>query len=265
MEHAKKMLLIEPSVIEKLKKNDSFCDDSLSRLDKEMHKIINSKLEDREKWALYFQTLQRYLHISEEKNYPIRFPVVTNDEESEKKQHKVNAYVQTDPIKKEEIDKVDHQVQTEPVGEEGPSNKHAWDVYSDSYLLKLIPKTFKKKGEILIKSLAQNPDKIRWDNKGTVFINNNSIPNSNIIDLLNDALRQLKQPRPVAWESFAKTLFEIGVPLNCIGNRETQEYVRKLHVEDLGRPFIGKTPNRSPVSTGSKHKRKIDWERWTPY
>lgn len=56
MENAKKMILIEPGLIEKLKQENEV-NSNLSRLDIEMQNIMNSKTEDRKKWMLYLQTL----------------------------------------------------------------------------------------------------------------------------------------------------------------------------------------------------------------
>lgn len=67
MTSMKKMMLVESHVFEKLKEKECTPEDSLSRLDVEMHKIMRSKTEDREKWTLYLQTLQRYLHFYDEK------------------------------------------------------------------------------------------------------------------------------------------------------------------------------------------------------
>lgn len=242
MENTKKMILVDPSVIENLKKRETSSDDTLSRLDKEMDKIISSKLDDREKWSLYYQTLQRYFHFSDQNKLPLKLSIVS------------------DVVDKIKHEKVDAQTQTEPVEREVSSEEDVLHVYDHAYLLRLIPKTFKQKGQFLLDCILKNPDKIKWDNKGTIIINNKIIPNSNIVDLINDILRKLKRPKPLAWEEFAKTLIDIGVPLSCIGNRETQEYLKNYTIEQLK-----ETPTRTPVSSRAREKRRIDWERWTPY
>ena len=61
------MLLIDPEVMKK--KNTNTAVNNQSQLDEEMHKVLNTKLEDREKWTLFLQTLQRYLYfISKDRN-----------------------------------------------------------------------------------------------------------------------------------------------------------------------------------------------------
>lgn len=273
MENTKKMLLIEPCLLEKLKQKDSSCNESLSRLDKEMHKIMTSKMEDRQKWSTYYQTLQRYLHFNEERKIPLKLPIISDhmdrDDNMEvdkdqllkrpttikKKDNKVDMSVQT--LNEIQPNKTDVQVQTDSLEVIESECEEESNIYSNSYLLRLVPKTFKKKGEFLINAIVQNPDRIRWDKKGAVIIDNKIIPNSNIVDLINNILRSLKRPKPLAWELFSKTLIDIGVPLYCIGNPNIQEYLQNYYLQDLK-----VTPKK--LSSPKSHN-KIDWERWTPY
>lgn len=85
----------------------------------------------------------------------------------------------------------------------------------------MIPKTYAKKGELLFNLLSLSKIKVRWNDDGTVFIENNKITGSNIIDLINDILRPLKKTGdPIGWEEFAKTLKDLNIPLTYIGNTE---------------------------------------------
>ena len=75
MEHAKKMILLPQASVERLQ--NTFTHDKIksvqtpgsvtSRLDAEMSDILNSSTckDEREKWSLYRQVLQRYLHFKE--------------------------------------------------------------------------------------------------------------------------------------------------------------------------------------------------------
>lgn len=77
MDYAKKMILIEPEVMEKIKKdNTNTSVNSLSQLDEEMNKVLKTKLEDEEKWSLYLQTLQRYLYFFGKDRKPIEIPLI---------------------------------------------------------------------------------------------------------------------------------------------------------------------------------------------
>ena len=71
MEHAKKLILLPQASVERLQ--NTFAHDKIkyvqtagsvtSRLDVEMNDILNSSTcrDEREKWSLYRQVLQRYL------------------------------------------------------------------------------------------------------------------------------------------------------------------------------------------------------------
>ena len=75
MEHAIKIILVPQTSVERLQ--NTFARDKIksvqtpgsviSRLDAEMNDILNSSTckDEREKWSLYRQVLQRYLHFKE--------------------------------------------------------------------------------------------------------------------------------------------------------------------------------------------------------
>jgi len=61
MEHAKKMVLVEPRQIDKFK--ESMVDKTLSKLDGEIYEILHRDIADDEKAKLYSNSLSRYLNI----------------------------------------------------------------------------------------------------------------------------------------------------------------------------------------------------------
>ena len=73
MEHAKKIILLPQESVERLQttlgkdkiKSVQTPGSVTSRLDAEMNEILNSPTykDEREKWSLYRQVLQRYLHF----------------------------------------------------------------------------------------------------------------------------------------------------------------------------------------------------------
>ena len=72
MEHAKKLVLLPQECLERLQDFPSQLSSSqtpgttLSRLDAEMHRILNADdKNEREKWTRYQQVLQRYLHFKD--------------------------------------------------------------------------------------------------------------------------------------------------------------------------------------------------------
>src|SRR6218665_3641996 len=61
MEHTKKMILVEPRQLEKLK--ESMLDKTLSKLDGEIYEILHTNMADDEKAKLYSNSLSRYLNL----------------------------------------------------------------------------------------------------------------------------------------------------------------------------------------------------------
>src|SRR5688572_5003959 len=61
MEHAKKMILVEPRQIEKLK--ETMLEKTLSKLDSDIYEILHRDVADDEKAKLYSNSLSRYLNI----------------------------------------------------------------------------------------------------------------------------------------------------------------------------------------------------------
>lgn len=257
MENAKKMILVEPETLEKLKNNDSV-NNNLSRLDEEMHNVLKTKTNDREKWSLYLQTLQRYLYFISQGRKPLEIPIISLDAtENDKSENTEDPNLDT----KQSAPKVDE------------ASGSVSDSYTKSQLIQLLPKTYKIKGELLLDILLKNKDKIYWNQGGTVFINKKEIYRSNIVDLLNDIIRPLKNSSPDGWPEFAAILKQLRVPLSYIGNPRRATYINVLDKTPEFNKNIEKSVEKesdystpqSSILYKDKGKKKIDWERWTPY
>ncbi|CAH2109053.1 unnamed protein product [Euphydryas editha] len=139
MENEKKMILIEPGLIEKLKQENKV-NSNLSRLDIKMQNIMNSKTEDRKKWMLYLQTLQRYLHFTEENRQPLRLPIYSDTSNEDSNESKIG-------FKNKDRD-FKNSVDAESLLEENRSIKSkendANSLYTPAQILSLIPKTYNK-------------------------------------------------------------------------------------------------------------------------
>lgn len=256
MENAKKMLLIEPSLVEKLNQYNR-SDNPSSRLDTEMSDILNSKMDDRKKCILYLQILQRYLHFNEENRRPIEIPMVSQNVDFTETNIKDETQTHDDPVpaqtlKKEEKQEIEKTIQSN-------------HLYTKNQILSSIPKTYLRKGENILDLLSNSNDKINWNDSGTVIIDNEKIPGSNIIDLINDLLRPLKNNDPIGWESFAKVLKDIKIPLIYLGNPKRIDYIKNLTLNDISEVSTDEefhTPTKKYVK---KIRNKLDWEKWNPY
>lgn len=273
MENTKKMILVEPDFIEKFKHSENAPSSSLTRLDEEMQKILASKIEDREKWALYSQALQRFLHLTETDRKPFKIPIFFDNMNSPHGDHEKSM------VKKEENE--NNATLSNPTRFEGDAvitpSSHTYPVqFTPSHIIKLIPKSYMKKGQYLLDNILKNKPRIWWKEGGEIVVDNQVIPESNIIDLISDTLRPLKRAKPIGWKQFASVLKDIKVPASYIGNPTNLEYINGLQLSEVKpTPIYENTRSKSiqvrgestPISnkTTQLSKKKLDWERWSPY
>jgi len=67
---------------------------------------------------------------------------------------------------------------------------------------------------------------MRWDHQGVLKYQGKPVAGSNVIDLVNDVIRQRKRSKPKGWEQFAKGLRDINQEV--VGNRQP---AMDLHAE----------------------------------
>lgn len=219
MEHARKLVLVPSENIQQINNinnnpgnnnnnnnNDQMAAEvssvqtkgtPLTRLDEQMAEILKSNAydSDRDKWSAYLQVLQRYLSLTMEANQQ---QLVSGDKAT-KKESPENA------------------AETATLIAELKSH------LNDTVIVDSVPKKYRRKAKMLLNSLHRNASsnkKIQWDNDGVVTIAGTRIPNSNIIDLVNDAMRARKRPHPVGRIHFARFLKRIQMPREFIGNNE---------------------------------------------
>lgn len=190
MEHAKKMMIVSPELIQRLSTSENAQAKILSQLDEDMQKVLTSKLSDNEKWLQYNQVLQRYLHFTEQSRLPVTLPIETT-----------------------------------------PSR------LSNSDIIMTLPENYKKKAENLINILSSSGS-VDWDNKGTVTIKGETLPSSNIIDLINDAIRPRKTTNPIGCEKFTSFMKEINIPHELIGNPRRRNAMLSNQLTSLAKTVI---------------------------
>ena len=98
-----------------------------------------------------------------------------------------------------------------------------------------------------------------WDEDGTVRLYGKPIQGSNIIDLVNDVVRQRKGSEPTGWQPFAEGLRELNIPQDVIGNRESWDWMHRSPNLPLRSPEeeIVTPPNQKRVSTIRKRASRI--------
>jgi len=80
---------------------------------------------------------------------------------------------------------------------------------------------FRQKAKLLLNHLHSNAsDKLAWDKYNVISINDIRIAESNIVDLVNDAMRSRKTARPTGKHHFATLLYSVNMPCQFIGNQD---------------------------------------------
>ena len=100
--------------------------------------------------------------------------------------------------------------------EEGPNPDNGQ--LSDAVVVEHIPKTMRPRATAILKRLKERPDIITWDKTGQVKLEGQSIPQSNISDLISDALRARKNFNSTGSKEFFRTLSKINMPKDLVRN-----------------------------------------------
>lgn len=81
-----------------------------------------------------------------------------------------------------------------------------------------IPKMYKSKAAGLLEFLQADQD-VSWDDKGQLYIGQQKIDNSHIVDLIHDAMRLRKKvKRPLGWRELSSHLRSKNIPKELVGN-----------------------------------------------
>ena len=89
---------------------------------------------------------------------------------------------------------------------------------TDKQIIHSVPKTMQNRAKLLIQKLKDHSDVISWNDNGELVLGGSTIPNSNIVDLVNDVMRKRKCFNPEHSSMFAKALTKINVPADYVRN-----------------------------------------------
>ena len=85
------------------------------------------------------------------------------------------------------------------------------DVYDENALLKKVPKPFKKKALLLLKIFDERPNELTWDSSGNIYVDEQSIPNSNIFELFPYLFRKRIPKSLTGLPDFVAKLQKMGL------------------------------------------------------
>ena len=163
----------------------------MSDFDKEMAKILNSSMNDYDKVKEYHKILQRKLSV-ENSNLPW---MQAKEEEEEDEE----PYEFPKPV----------------------------EDYS-SIILNSVPVPMKKQASTLLQIIQRQPENMKWNNKGEIYVQGKIIPHSNLADLFNVIFSNRKSINVVGKEEFLKMLQEMNIPKYYIKNKNLLSHSEKV-------------------------------------
>ena len=192
------MVLVDPVSLNVKQTIPNTINDQVIQLDSSMRSILNdNNLNVYEKIDRYKDLLQQYLKRVEQ--------IRKKDEYSQKIDNTPPSQLDT----KEESN----------FEKEISSDKRQ---RFEERILQSLPQSFRDKGKIMLSHIKDASD-IKWNDRGEIIIKHNKIPNSNISDLMHEAIRPRKKrtTTPIGWKNFKTELQTSNVPVDLIGNRDT--------------------------------------------
>jgi len=89
-----------------------------------------------------------------------------------------------------------------------------------------MPKTMIEKTHRLMDKLKRVPGLAWNEHTGTVSVDGKELKDSNLVDLVHDAIRPRKKaPDPAGWRTFSDVLVRGGVPIEYINNPKRRNYI----------------------------------------
>ena len=225
MDHARNMALVDPRLLDTLRSQPHPTDTVgkiVQTLDEEMKTILDRKdLDDGIKVTLYNQVLQRYNGLVDKGvKEPIRTISVNESTKASKSRDEDEEKEEDTPIRRLE-----------------------------ATVLDTVPKSLQVKARRLMEHLKRN---VTWSDRGELVHKGVPIAGSNAVDLVHDLLRKRKTDAPTGWQSLAKQLRTVNIPMELIGNAARRTYIQ---TDSLSRRSA-----TTPRAVGSARKSL----RWTP-
>ena len=243
MEHVKRLVLVPEHLAENTTERKPLVPpltSQVNNLDGEMNSLLKRQdVTDDEKATLYNQILQRYLNYYDKRmSQPVRVSVV--------------------PPKP-----TDDKPETQPEDSVDLPNNVEADI------MESVPPTMKSRARQLVKKLKENKDLITWDDKGQIIYEGKPVLGSNVIDLVNDALRHRKNFNPHGWRLFAKVLSDVNVPEGIVRNENRLKTIRdfktgamhELEEEPPSKPPLSRTRAVAKKQRVQLNSRPYKWFR----
>ena len=124
-----------------------------------------------------------------------------------------------------------------------------------------MPPYIRQRATSLLNRLKARPEVITWDKTGQVKIEGEAIPNSNISDLVSDAIRSRKDFNPTGAKELFQALSKLNVPKDLVRNQN-----RRKQLDDTPDVSTPKSSDRYPaLRLLESYKEKETPRRWMRY
>ena len=99
---------------------------------------------------------------------------------------------------------------------------------------------------MILEKIKDNPQVLSWNEKGELKYQGETVPNTNITNLVNDSLRHRRNNKPNGFELFTKDLRQINLPEDLIRNPERLQLFKTYGYEQ----------NQAERSKDEPHRKK---------
>ena len=100
---------------------------------------------------------------------------------------------------------------TPPLPYNIPITEDKHDLFDVKRLLKIVPGTFKHNAEVLLKEFSKSPHSLTWNSDGVIFIDDVSIPNSNIFVFFPYLFKTRYPKSLIGFDDFLEKIHEMGL------------------------------------------------------
>ena len=97
---------------------------------------------------------------------------------------------------------------------------------TDKQIIDSVRKTMQHHAKLLIQKLKDHSDVISWNDNRQLVLEGSIVPNSNIVDLVNDVMGKRKGFNPEHSNTFAKAFAKINVPEDYLRNPDRIDSIR---------------------------------------
>jgi len=200
--------------------------------DREMTNVLQkTDMPDSEKQKLYYANLERYMNLQQQKDNEIpTVRLTTNGENS---------------------------VTENPTQEMTP--------LPDSAIVDSMPKTKRQKATAILNRLKTRPDIVSWDESGRVTLDGVKVPESNISDLVSDAVKGRKNFNPVGSKEFFSVLSKLNVPKDLVRNEERWKQAEMDSARFEGGSAQPTTPSKYFRALVQRHEERTPKQTKNPW